>query len=63
MNNFRWQQLRGFPVTILMALLLVVIAFSTSGYTASDCMEQQLAAVQSRYTTIGVVKDLNTQLL
>ena len=64
MNNFRRQQLRGFPVTVLTALLLVVaIAFSTIGYAASDGTKQQLAAVESRYTTIGALTDQNAQFM
>ena len=64
MNNFRRKQLRGFPVTILTALLLVVaIAFSTIGYAASDGTKQQLSAVESRYTTIGAMKDQNSSIM
>ena len=64
MNNFRRQQLRGSFVTIITALLLVVsVAFSVIGYAASDGSKQQLEAIESRYTTIGTMKDQNTQLL
>ena len=64
MNNFRRQQLRGGFVTIITALLLVVaVAFSIIGYAASDGSKQQLEAVESRYTTIGAMKDQNTQFL
>ena len=64
MNNFRRQQLRGGFVTTITALLLVVsVAFSVIGYAASDGTKQQLEAIESRYTTIGSMKDQNTQLL
>ena len=64
MNNFRRQQLRGGFVTIITALLLVVsVAFSVIGYAASDGSVQQLDSVASRYTTIGTMKDQNTQFL
>ena len=64
MNNFRRQQLRGGFVTIITVLLLVVsVAFSIIGYAASDGTKQQLEAIESRYTTIGSMKDQNTQLL
>ena len=63
MNNFRRQQLRGGFVTIITALLLVVsVAFSVIGYAASDGTKQQLEAVESRYTTIGVMNDQNAQV-
>ena len=62
MNNFRRQQLRGGFVTTITALLLVVsVAFSVIGYAASDGTKQQLEAVESRYTTIGVMRDQNAQ--
>ena len=64
MNNFRRQQLRGGFVTIITALLLVVsVAFSIIGYAASDGTKQQLEAVESRYTTIGAMRDQNTRLM
>ena len=64
MNNFRRQQLRGFPVTFLtFLLLLVAVAFSVIGYAASDGTKQQLEAVESRYTTIGAMTDQNSSIM
>ena len=64
MNNFRMQQIRGSLITMMTAILLVVsTTFSIIGYAASDGTKQQLEAVESRYTTLGAMKDQNTQFL
>lgn len=64
MNNFRKQQLRVFPVTFLILLLLfIAVAFSVIGYAASNGTKQQLDAVESRYTTIGAISDQNAQYM
>jgi len=62
MNNFRRQQFRGLIVTVLTASLLVcAMGFFVIGYAASEGAKQQLGAIDSRYTTIAVMKEQHTQ--